>query len=765
MGTLNLPTPRWAVPFVEPRRYKALHGGRGGGKCLGVGTLVMMADGGVKLVEDVRKGDCVMGPDGRPRNVLGTATGTGPLYRVRQAAAGEYVVNDAHLLSLRRGAHGAGRYPGADVLHVTPDEYLAWSEKRKSSFFGYKAGPIELPREELPVPPYVFGAWIGDGCSDRQSITSMDEEIISAFVAWGESLGCREVRRKKPGQQAFTVILTKSQGCLNPAKQILRGLGVLGSKHVPEMYHRSTLADRLEFLAGIVDTDGYMHNGCFEISQKNVGIAQSVKRIADTCGFKTSFRVKQVRVGDEYRPYALVSIGGDTGRIPVRLGRKKTSVHKNKDWLIGKLSVEPVGEGDYAGFELDGDHLFCLGDGTVTHNSHFFAECTVERCVMYPGTRIVCVREVQKSLKESVKRLVEDKIESLGAGALFKVQSDRIVTPGGGVIMFQGMQDHTAESIKSLEGFDVGYVEEAQTLTARSLELLRPTIRKDAEGGKPASELWFSWNPRAASDPVDKFFRENGAPNDAIVARVLYRDNPFFPAVLEQERQHDRVNRPDRYAHIWLGEYEPRAIGAIWDHAAIARNRRDAAPPLQRVVVAIDPAVSSHEDSDETGIIVAGVGEDGRGYVLGDYSMRGAPRDWAERAIAAYDLHEADAILAEVNQGGEMVRNTVHSVRSGVRVIEVRASRGKHLRAEPISSLYAMDRVSHIGAFPELEAEMCLMTASGYDGHGSPDRVDAMVYAFSELFKRLTRRGRENRTPGPTRANSRASAHGSLIRG
>lgn len=374
--------------------------------------------------------------------------------------------------------------------------------------------------------------------------------------------------------------------------------------------------------------------------------------------------------------------------------------------------------------------------------------------MQFPGSRIVCVREVQRSLKDSVKRLVEDKIAALGVGALFRVQTDRIVTPGGGIVLFQGMQDHTAESIKSLEGFDVAYVEEAQTMTARSLEFLRPTIRKDARDGQPGSELWFSWNPRHASDPVDQLLRGPAPPPGAAVVRTSYRDNPFFPAVLEEERAFDEIHKPDRYAHIWEGEYEPAAVGAIWDRLTIHRNRRREAPPLRRILVAVDPAVSSEEGANETGIVVCALGEDGRGYVLDDFSIAGPPRAWAEQAVAAYESFEADSIVAEVNQGGEMVKSTIRSVRPEVPVIEVRATRGKHLRAEPISALYSLDRISHIGALPQLEAQMCLMTAAGYQGEGSPDRVDAMVWGFTELFPAMTRRK-------PRRATGQATTGGS----
>lgn len=390
--------------------------------------------------------------------------------------------------------------------------------------------------------------------------------------------------------------------------------------------------------------------------------------------------------------------------------------------------------------------------GRGSGKSHFFAEMVVERCVQHPGTRVVCIREVQKDLKESAKLLIEDKIEKLGVAG-FRVLESEIKTPGGGLIIFRGMNSYSAESIKSLEGFDIAWVEEAHTLTDRSLEMLRPTIRKDG------SELWFSWNPRSADDPVDKLLRGETLPPDAVVVKANYTDNRWFPEILEKDRAFDEANNPGRYAHIWLGEYEPQAVGAIWDRATIHRTRRGEAPKLKRILVAIDPPISSEPGSDEAGIIVVALGEDGRGYVLDDLSAVGAPQEWASKAVAAYDLYEADAIVAEVNQGGEMVAHVIRSVRPNIRVIEVRASRGKHVRAEPISSLYTLDKISHVGAFPKLEAQMCLVTAEGYEGSGSPDRVDAMVWGFTELFPKLTRKTRDPSRPLPTRANSRYNVH------
>ena len=129
-----------------------------------------------------------------------------------------------------------------------------------------------------------------------------------------------------------------------------------------------------------------------------------------------------------------------------------------------------------------------------------------------------------------------------------------------------------------------------------------------------------------------------------------------------------------------------------------------------------------------------------------------------------YELHDADAIVAEVNQGGDMVRSVIHAIRPGIKVIKVRAKRGKHIRAEPVSALYSLNRISHVGNFPELERQQCLMTAEGYEGKGSPDSVDAMVYIFLELFNKMTKKARNNANR-PVRATNQYRPHDGLNRG
>lgn len=195
--------------------------------------------------------------------------------------------------------------------------------------------------------------------------------------------------------------------------------------------------------------------------------------------------------------------------------------------------------------------------GRGSGKSHFFAEQVVIRCYER-ATRVVCIREIQKSLEQSVKRLIEDKIAELGLSFAFRVLKTHIECPNGSLIIFVGMQNHTADSIKSLEGFDVAWFEEAQNASARSLGLLRPTIRK------PGSELWASWNPSLATDPIDALLRGDECPEGAIVVEANYADNPWFPDVLRAEMEFDKRRDPERYAHVWMGKYQRNSEARVF---------------------------------------------------------------------------------------------------------------------------------------------------------------------------------------------------------
>lgn len=195
--------------------------------------------------------------------------------------------------------------------------------------------------------------------------------------------------------------------------------------------------------------------------------------------------------------------------------------------------------------------------GRGSAKSHFFAGLWLEESISRK-LDFVCFRETLKSLEFSVKKLLEHKIEAHNCGAYFEVQDRRILSKAGGVTIFEGMQNHTSDSIKSLEGFDRAWFEEAQNASENSLTLLRPTIRE------PHSELWFSWNPNAPTDPIDAMLRGDNIPPDAIVVQANYMHNPWLPDVLRAEMEYDRGRDVEKYNHVWLGEYKRNSEARVF---------------------------------------------------------------------------------------------------------------------------------------------------------------------------------------------------------
>lgn len=195
--------------------------------------------------------------------------------------------------------------------------------------------------------------------------------------------------------------------------------------------------------------------------------------------------------------------------------------------------------------------------GRGSAKSHFFAGLWLEENVA-DKLDCVCLRETLKSLEFSVKKLLEAKIAQHNAGAYFEVQDRRILSKRGGVTIFEGMQNHTADSIKSLEGFHRAWFEEAQNATEKSLTLLRPTIRA------PGSQMWFSWNPQHEDDPIERLLGGTDRPDDSIVVTANYMDNPWLPKELQEEMEYDRKRDPDKYAHVWLGGYQRNSESRVF---------------------------------------------------------------------------------------------------------------------------------------------------------------------------------------------------------
>ena len=267
------------------------------------------------------------------------------------------------------------------------------------------------------------------------------------------------------------------------------------------------------------------------------------------------------------------------------------------------------------------------------------------------------------------------------------------------------------------------WLDEASVMAQAAFDVVIACLREGGEQG------WLSatFTPKGQTHWTYKVF--GGERPDVLLVRAGTRENPFLPPQFADTiaRQYTAFMARQELEGSFIGDVP----GALWKRPLVDATRLTEHPPLTRVVVAIDPAVTSAEGADETGIVVAGLGTDGQGYVLADETLQASPHAWASAAITAYHAHKADRIVAEVNNGGEMVELTLRTVDPNVPYRAVHASRGKRTRAEPIAALYEQGRVHHVGDLSALEDQMTTWTPEDRD---SPDRMDALVWALTELM-------------------------------
>ncbi len=360
-----------AIGGLRPKQLLILAGRPGDGKCLGRGTRLLMHNGDLKNVEDVIPGDHLMGPDSRPRTVLSTTTGKASMYWIRQNHGIDYKVNGAHILSLKRSKNEKLRGNG-EVKNISVEGVLDRGRSFLGRWKGYKT-KVDWPEKPTPLAPYLLGLWLGDGSASGSRITNPDREIIAYIDAYAAAHGMRVNHQTFNGTKCPThnlaAIHRKDSG--SALRCMLRGSGVLGNKHIPREYLINSAAVRLRLLAGLLDTDGYYNGRSYEIATVLPEMAGQIKFLADSLGFHTSMREKRTTCQNGYEGKAYrIMISGDLTAIPVLVERRKAKPRRmNKDWRMTGIRIEPAGEDEYFGFELDGDGLFLLEDMTVTHNS------------------------------------------------------------------------------------------------------------------------------------------------------------------------------------------------------------------------------------------------------------------------------------------------------------------------------------------------------------------------------------------------------------
>lgn len=365
------------------------------GKCLKINTLVRMHDGSVKKVQDVLVGDLLMGDDSTPREVLELFRGQEMMYDIVPNKGETWGCNESHILSLKLSSDNKIKgYKKNDTINITVRDYLQLNTAQKAHTMQYMVG-VEYPEQDHVVEPYFLGIWCGDGDSRRLKITNADIEVEQYFHDFADKKGytVKVTPENDRGTCNGIVLYDQNGKVIIESKIILNILGLKLNKHIPQEYLIDSRENRLQLLAGLLDTDGNLNRSGnrqnYEITQKSKKLALQIKELALSLGFYASFKPKMARMkrkdGSVYECEVYrVFIYGEIYKIPCKVARRKAvkieNPHKNtRNPLRTGFEVVPTGVDDFYGFSITGNRLFLLGDFTVTHNTDPAREADVYR--------------------------------------------------------------------------------------------------------------------------------------------------------------------------------------------------------------------------------------------------------------------------------------------------------------------------------------------------------------------------------------------------
>jgi len=340
-------------------------------KCFGEDTPILMFDGSIKKVQDIKTNDLVMGIDSKPRKVLKTAFGFGRLYKIIPYKGESFIINENHILSLKHYNHSKIR-----IDNISVKDYLKKSKDYKTKSMLYRV-KINFPHKEIPIDPYFLGLWLGDGISSLEGtrIVNNDSEILEFLdnFAKKNDLTFRQHSHREKGK-CQTYGISGIKGKKNLLTEKMRKLNLHNNKHIPKIYKTNDKKIRLQVLAGLLDTDGCLTFNHYIIPTVFKKLKDDILYLARSLGFSAhSKKTLATNQTNKKYPYYRITIGGDVWRIPLRIKRKiilkKRQVNYKRDVLKSSIKkVQDVGKGKYYGFQVNKDGLHCLGDFTVTHN-------------------------------------------------------------------------------------------------------------------------------------------------------------------------------------------------------------------------------------------------------------------------------------------------------------------------------------------------------------------------------------------------------------
>lgn len=713
-------------------RYWLCLAGRGWGKALSLDTPLPTPDGWTTM-RNIKPGDFVIGADGMPTKVLYATPvqHNRDCYKITFSDNSTIIADADHQWAARSRAD---RRAGRKYRTVSTRDMLSCLTVAGERNWQMPCmRPMELAEVSLPIDPYLFGVWLGDGDSAGSWITIGDSDaneilrlLPEKYVKAGPLLRykpepVKQQRDKRTGRMMANSSLHSR----------LRLLGVHKNKHIPMIYLRASKTQRLALLEGLIDSDGYVEHstGKIEITTASKRLSEDIRELALTLGIRAIAHEGRASLhgedaGAKYRVTWVARSGGG------RLARKRLVLRSGlgqPDRATTRYvkSIEPIPSVPVRCITVSAkDSLYVAGrDFLVTHNTRTGSEWIRKRHKAGYGRIAIVGRtaaDVRDVMIEGESGLLS--IYPLADRPIYQKSNRRVVWSNGAIATC-----YSADEPDQLRGpqHDTAWADElASWKYPDAWDQLLFGLRL---GNDPRAII--TTTPRPT-----KIIKDLIADKNTAIVRGSTFDNKAnladaFVDTIVSKYEGTRLGRQELFAEIL--DDNPRAL---WKRDTIESARVKKAPALKRIVVAIDPAVTSNEDSDETGIVAGGVGMDGEYYVLRDKTCIETPNGWAKAAVALLEELKADRIVAEVNNGGDLVEAVLRSVKKNVPYKSVHASRGKVTRAEPVAALYEQGKVHHVGLFPDLEDQMC----EWEPGQDSPDRMDALVWLITELSNTKT---------------------------
>lgn len=512
------------------------------GKCMAKDTPIIMFDGSVKKVQNVKVGDLLMGPDSTPRNVVSLGRGREIMYKITPERGESFTCNASHILPLKRTADSSRqkrirkdgsiyikppRYQGQEFINVSVREYVTWSETKKRHFRLWRPDHIDFPSstKTLSLDPYFLGLWLGDGHSSGPIITTTDTEVIDYLQDFADKYIELTLKKVSVVNRAPDYSLTSGntgQKVKNPIREELKTLNLINNKHIPQIYKTSSKKDRLQLLAGLLDSDGHLHKNkhYFEITQKSKKLAEDIAFLARSLGFCVTIKEcekyctykGEKRVGTYYR----ISIIGHTQNIPTKIPRKQ-AVAKLKQNHFNRVAfkVEELGEDDYYGFTLDGDHLFLLGDFTVSHNTATAVARVIQYLLENPGAQAVVGAQNWPLLQRTAydewrKRFsIRSDWDHPYVEKKPTQQRKQLQLTNGSTVWFLHFSDF--KILRGIEA-DIIHIEEASLLPSE--DSMNELIRRLSGRKGPVKQLFLTTNPEESHGWLhEKFSLEQDTPD------------------------------------------------------------------------------------------------------------------------------------------------------------------------------------------------------------------------------------------------------------